>query len=51
MRVTGFTFGGGSENGCNVVVTLYICLGSKIQVATISLGFSGKCFFEIVFSL
>ena len=42
VRVTGFTFGGGPENGCNVVVAFNIGLLCEIEITAIGLGFAGK---------
>ena len=37
MRVTGFTFGGRTEYGGDVVVALDVGLGREVQVTTVGL--------------
>ena len=48
VRVTGFTFSGGTKNGGNIVVTFYISLGCEIQITAVCLRFAGKRIFKIL---
>ena len=45
MRVTGFTFSGGTKYSSNIVRASNVSLVCEIQIAAICLGLTRKCFF------
>ena len=51
VSVASFAFSGGTKHCSHIVITLDICLGSKIEIAAVSLGFPGKSIFKVLFSL
>jgi hypothetical protein len=51
MSVAGFTFRSRPEDSENIVVSLNICLGRKVQITSVRLGFTGKRILQILFCL
>ena len=49
MGVARFTFGGGTENGGDVVVTFDVRFLCEVQVTTVCLGFTRKRSFQVFF--
>ena len=49
--VTRFTFGGGTENGGDIVVTFNVGFLGEIQIAAVGLRFTGKGCLEVIFGL
>jgi hypothetical protein len=51
MGVTRLAFGGRTEHGCHIVVTLDVRLRCEVQVTTVGLRFAGKRILEVLLSL
>jgi hypothetical protein len=47
VRVAGFAFGGGAEDGGDVVVTFDVGLLREIEVTAVRLAFAGEGFLQI----
>ena len=48
MGVSGFAFGGGSENRGDVIVALNVGLLCEIEVAAIGLALAGERLFQVI---
>jgi hypothetical protein len=49
--MAGLTLCRGAEHRRYIVVAFHVSLGCEIQVTAVCLGFTGKCVFEVAFSL
>jgi hypothetical protein len=49
VGVTGFTFSGGTEQRCHVVLTFNVSFVCEVQIATVGLGFAGEGVFQALF--
>jgi hypothetical protein len=49
VGVTCFTFSGGTEQGCHVVLTFNVSFVREVQIATVGLGFACEGVFQALF--